>query len=483
MSLAIITVADAAAVKKADLAGSWYPASKTRLDSMLDTYLDAADVAPVDGTIKAIIVPHAGLVYSGPVAAYSYKAVQNGSYPTVVLLGFCHRKSLNGIAVYKEGTFETPLGPLEVDATLVQDIISRNKSIMHYPSAFENENSIELELPFIKKVLPNSKIVPIAFGSRDYAHVEIMADIIAELLNKRDDLLVVVSADMSHFHSHAEAQQIDAKTIELMKRFAAREIYTESVRGEQLLCGYMPVAAILLAAKKAGTDNMKILRYANSGDISGDKSRVVGYVSAVIYEGTAAATDESTESGEEAMLNNAQRKRLLSIARDTVKTYLQTGKVMQVTEEDPVLNREMGAFVTLHKKGQLRGCIGNIIGRGPLYLTVRDMAIESAIRDPRFQSVTRAELDDIDIEISVLSELERVEDAGSIELGVHGVLVRKGYSSGVFLPQVATETGWSKEEFLSNLCSHKAGLLPDAWKTGEADLYIFTADVFGEKNH
>ena len=160
--------------------------------------------------------------------------------------------------------------------------------------------------------------------------------------------------------------------------------------------------------------------------------------------------------------------------------YVKLIKRLDFNESDPLFNKEMGAFVTIHKKGQLRGCIGNIIGRGPLYLTIRNMAIESSTGDPRFPKVTPGELDEIDIEISVLSELEKVEDTNTIEMGVHGVIVRKGFSSGVFLPQVATETGWSREEFMNNLCAQKAGLLPDAWKTGEADIFVFTAEVFSE---
>ena len=484
--LVFSTCVHAEVVKKADLAGSWYPSSKATLSSVLDSYLATAKVEPIKGNIKALIVPHAGLIYSGPVAGYAYKAVQDRKYSTVLVLGFCHRKTFDGISVYKEGYFATPLGALEVDSKLANEIISQHKKIIFKPDAFENENSIELELPFIKKVLPDSKIVPIAFGSSDFSYCELMAGIIADILSQREDVLLVASTDMSHFHTYDDARRIDLKSIELLRKFAARQIYEESVLGEQIFCGYMPVTTTLLASKKIGADNMAILQYASSGDITGDRTRVVGYVSAAIYQNagseTLILTDTEAKNEGERMLNDTQRERLLEIARNTIKTYLETGKVLEIKEDDPLFNREMGAFVTLHKKGQLRGCIGNIIGRGPLYLTVRDMAIQSATGDPRFPKVTLKELDEIDIEISVLSELEKIEDPAKIEMGVHGVLIRKGFASGVFLPQVATETGWSKEEFMNNLCAHKAGLLPDAWKTGEADTYIFTAEVFGEKD-
>jgi AmmeMemoRadiSam system protein A len=173
----------------------------------------------------------------------------------------------------------------------------------------------------------------------------------------------------------------------------------------------------------------------------------------------------------------------LEIARSSIETYLKTGKKLEVGEKDPVLGQNMGAFVTLHEHGQLRGCIGNLIGQQPLYLTIRDMAVESATGDPRFAPVGLAELKDIEIEISALSPMQRVDSADKIEIGKHGVMVRRGFNSGVFLPQVATETGWSKEEFLDELCAQKAGLPADAWKDKSTELYVFTAEVFSEKSY
>lgn len=163
-----------------------------------------------------------------------------------------------------------------------------------------------------------------------------------------------------------------------------------------------------------------------------------------------------------------------------MEQYIKTGRAPEVKETDPELLKKKGAFVTLHYRGQLRGCIGNIIGSGPLYQTVRDMAIESSTNDPRFPAVTAGELKGIKIEISVLSEPRREADPCNIVMCTHGVIVKCGFRSGVFLPQVADETGWSREEFLSNLCAHKAGLSPDAWKDPSTELYTFTAEVFGE---
>jgi AmmeMemoRadiSam system protein A len=192
---------------------------------------------------------------------------------------------------------------------------------------------------------------------------------------------------------------------------------------------------------------------------------------------------DSPKGGDEMLLNKEQRKKMLETVRSVIETYLKTGQKPDIKETDPVLIKTMGAFVTLHKKGELRGCIGNIVGTQPLYLTIRDMAIESSTGDPRFPKVTLDELKDIDIEISVLSPLEKVKSAEDIVLGKHGVLVRRGLNSGVFLPQVADETGWSRDEFLSYLCAHKAGLPSDAWKDKKTELFVFTAEVFSEKEY
>lgn len=180
------------------------------------------------------------------------------------------------------------------------------------------------------------------------------------------------------------------------------------------------------------------------------------------------------------MLNENQRKKLLGLARRSIERYLKTGKKLEVKESDPKLMGKNGAFVTLHKHGELRGCIGNLIGNIPLYLMVRDMAVESAVSDPRFPALDLRELKDIEIEISVLSPLEKIDSVETIQMGRHGVLVKKGFTSGVFLPQVADKTGWNKDDFLSSLCVSKAGLSPDAWKDKSTELYIFTAEVFSE---
>jgi len=180
------------------------------------------------------------------------------------------------------------------------------------------------------------------------------------------------------------------------------------------------------------------------------------------------------------ILNDRQKKELLKLARDTISLYLKERKVLDSTSKDPDLNKVGGVFVTLHKDSSLRGCIGNIVGTMSLYLGVKEMAIASATQDPRFSPLSLDELGQIIIEISVLSPLEEVKTADDIVLGVDGVLVKQGVNSGVYLPQVATETGWNKNEFMDSLCASKAGIDPRAWRTGDCQIYTFKAQVFGE---
>ena len=480
--LLISALAFAAGVKNADLAGSWYPSSATELRNQLQGYLDSANPEKVDGDVFAVISPHAGYQFSGPVAAYGFKALRDRDIKTVVIVGFGHRKFFDGISVYDRGSWRTPLGEIKIDEKLARQIVSSNKRIRYEPTLFDEENSVEMQVPFVQMVFKDAMIVPIAFGTQDYKDTEILGQALAAALKNRSDVLVVASTDLSHYHPYEEANYIDKHLMEILNRMKAKDLYDEAVLGSCQLCGVMPVSATLIAAKMLRFDNIEVLKYANSGDTFGDKSKVVGYLSAVIYKSTEDRARRTGQTEEGAgMLNDAQRKRLLQIARESITSYVRDGKKKNFVEKDPVLSQNMGAFVTLHENGNLRGCIGNMVGQGPLYQTVADMAVEAATGDPRFSRLSPKEIGKIDIEISVLSPLVRVKNADEIKIPGHGVIVRRGFSSGVYLPQVATETGWNKEEFMASLCAHKAGLAPDAWKDPSTEIYVFTAKVFGEK--
>ncbi len=469
-------------IKYPNVAGAFYPGNPQELSQLIDNFLAAANPQPIDGDIFALISPHAGYAFSGRVAAFGYRLVKNKPYKTVIVIGPSHHYGFGGISVYPGGTFRTPLGDLEIDSEFTRKLLDKDIKMFFQPRAFQEEHSIEVQLPFLQKVISGFKIVPLVVGDCSFSECQRLARLIKDAIGNRKDILVVASTDMYHGYNYQEAGIVDDLTLSYMRSMQPEVLYQKLSEGKAQLCGGLPVVITQLLAKELGHNKLIVLEYMNSAAVTGQKISgvwTVGYSSCVIDEEEACLP----AGREEAMLNNTQRSKLLEIARSSIEYYLKTGKKVELAENDPVLIKEMGTFVTLHAHGELRGCIGNIIGDKPLYLNVSDMAVEAAVRDPRFPPVGLAELKDIEMEVSVLTPLEKVNSPDQIQLGKHGVLVRRGSRSGVFLPQVATETGWSKEEFLANLCAHKAGLAPDAWKDKATDLFIFSAEVFSEKEY
>jgi len=469
----------ALSVKQPEFAGQFYPEQKKELSAMLDKLLDKAADNYIPAMPLVLISPHAGYGYSGQTAAYGYKLVKNKTYKTVIILGTSHHQVFNGAAVYAHGEFETSLGRLKIDDEFTHKLIGKSPDVFVDEKAFNGEHSVEVQLPFLQKVLPNLSvretggIVPVIIGDCSLDSCKKIASLFKDAIGSRRDVLIIVSTDLYHGYDIKEAEQVDALTLGLIKKMDVEGLYYSLRDTQAQACGGFAAVIALAIAKDMGADKVDVLNHTNSAQVTNaavNSQWTVGYASIAVYN---AKGDE--------MLNNQQRKKLLEIARASINTYLQTNKKMQVSEMDPVLKQQMGAFVTLNKHGELRGCIGNLTASQPLYLTIRDMAVEAAVDDPRFSALTLSELKDVEIEISALSPLEKVDSAEKIELGKHGVLIRRGNQSGVFLPQVATETGWSKEEFLNNLCAHKAGIAANAWKNKDTELYIFTADVFSEK--
>ncbi len=460
-----------AGAKQADLAGKWYSDSGEELAQELNGYLKDAEGDQVEGDLIGVVAPHAAFRFSGPIAAYAYKAIKQKAPDTIVIVGFTHRRYFpNRIAVFTDEAFYTPLGKARIDLDITKRLLAYDVNIRDIPEAFDAENSVEMQVPFAQIAAKDARLVLIALCDQRSDNQKLLAEALYSVLGVEKNLVVVASTDMSHYLAYDEANKKDEGTIDEIKKFNARALYRESLENKhELMCGYGAVCAVMAVSKALGADDVEILKCANSGDTFGDKKKVVGYLSAAFVK----------KEGD--MLTDKQRQELLTIARDTIKHYLKTGETLEVETSDEVLKRDMGAFVTLHKQGRLRGCIGNMVARGPLYLAVRDMAIAAAVEDPRFPEVTAEELDDIDIEISALSPMEKIDDHNLIEVGKHGVMVQMGFRSGVYLPQVAEETGWTKDEFMNSLCGQKAGIREDAWKTGECEIFIFTAEVFGEK--
>jgi AmmeMemoRadiSam system protein B/AmmeMemoRadiSam system protein A len=485
-------------VRKPAVAGTFYPAQPSELRRMIDGFLRKVTPIQMRGEVIGIVCPHAGYVYSAQVAAYSYTAVKNNSYDVVCLLGPSHRTYVNGAAVYSSGSFETPLGSVDVAEETARALISSGRGFMDDAGPHLMEHSLEVQLPFLQTVLGNFKIVPMLVSDLPASRCEEMGKALAECVRGKR-VLLVASSDLSHYPAYEDANKVDNETIKSWKSMNLEEVSSkeEEILGRQIrnlsctMCGSSAIMIVMAASKALGADSTIILKYMNAGDVSGDKSGVVGYAAAAFVKSAGKAEKEKSEKkGEmgkaekreekEFSLTGAEKKKLLSIARSSIEAIL-NGKPLpkfDVTELD--LKAHAGAFVTLRRTGDLRGCIGRLVGDKPLYEVVSRMAVAAATEDSRFRPVSLPELQNIDIEISVLSPLKKMSNLKELQLGKHGIYITKGMRSGCFLPQVADETRWSKEEFLNRCCIDKAGLEPDAWKK-DADVFLFTAEVFSEK--
>jgi hypothetical protein len=461
-------------IRRPAVAGAFYPANSTQLKNQIEGFFKNVKKEKFDGRILGLIVPHAGYVYSGQVAAYGFKQLQGLSFDTIVIIGMSHGAYFDGIAIYDSGYFQTPLGLVKIDTELADSLIKSHPKIKSLKSAHLNEHSLEVEIPFLQQVLKEFEIVPILMSNP--SDFQILGKSL--ILNSRGKkILYVASSDMTHYPPYDIANKIDKVTLSLIEGMDIKELVSWLNKPHEkcstLLCGSGAVLTLMLVAKEFGIERATILNYANSGDVPviGDKSRVVGY-GAVIF----------IQKEEKAMvLSDEEKQILLKIARNTLETYVKSRKVPPVNVDDyPNLKQEAGVFVTLNKNKQLRGCIGYIRPIAPLAQAVSKMAIAAATEDPRFSPVTQDELKDIKIEITVLSELIRINNIEQIEVGKHGLYIVKGLNSGLLLPQVATEHGWNREEFLVHTC-YKAGLPPNAWKEKDTEIFIFTGSIFHEE--
>jgi len=464
--------------KTADLSGSWYPSDPGQLKKQIQEFLDQAQSPSLEGEIIALIAPHAGISYSGETAGHTFKVLSDKKINQIIVVGFSHRKNYDGIAVLDKQGYKTPLGVLDSDRGMVENIVSKSDKIFVRNDIFQEENSVELLIPFIQVSLDNPKALLLAIGKQSKENCQILGDALYEIVKDNPKTVIVASTDMSHYLPRRLAKVVDLGTSEMITKMD-QDYLIDAVTGQNKMCGSGAVVATMIAAKKLGADKFKVLHRANSSKTENQDEKVVGYLSGAFIR-----SDKSKNIKEENMeqlLNDEQRAKLLKLARDTINLQIKKAKKIVSPINDPALQEIYGVFVTLHKQDNLRGCIGNIIGKIPLDQGVIEMAIAASTQDPRFPSVTKSEIDDLELEISVLSPLKKIDSPAEIILGKHGVLVKKGFKSGVYLPQVADETGWSKEEFMSSLCMHKAGIPANSWKSGDCEIYVFTAEVFSEE--
>jgi AmmeMemoRadiSam system protein B/AmmeMemoRadiSam system protein A len=452
--------------------GQFYPGDPASLSSQIESFLSGVENRLFEGkTIRAIIVPHAGYVYSGRVAAQAYALVRNMEVETVVILAPSHRYGFEGCSISSAGGYRTPLGIAPVDSRLGSNL-SKVTGYGYVPRAHRQEHAVEVQVPFIQTVLPKAKILPVVMGIPDKKTISRLARGLSRVLQGHK-ALIIVSTDLSHFLPKGEANVLDGETASLIKGLKVSRLIEKLESGENIMCGGGGVAAALLAAKEWGTVSVDLLKYADSGDAGSPEQGVVGYLSAAV-----SVSDDEEEHP--FSLPQDEKDVLITLARRSIREVLLHGRLPEYTSENGLLNQKRGAFVTLKKGGRLRGCIGFVEALNPLYRTIMEAAVFAAVRDTRFNPVTLAEIDGLSIEISVLSPLKKVTKTKNILVGRHGLMIVKGDRQGLLLPQVAVEQSWTRATFLGQACL-KAGLPADAWKSG-ADIYVFEAVVFSEED-
>jgi len=490
-------------VRKPAVAGSFYPGEPSELAKMIAQMLAKAEKPIVDGDIVGLVVPHAGYVYSGPVAAFGFKAIQGLDYKDVIVIAPCHVEAFPGAAVYPGKAYRTPLGDIEINKELSEKIAKGSKMVElsdkgHRFTGRGGEHSLEVELPFLQTMLDDFNLVAVVMGAQDMQTCRGLAESIYKNCKDRNDVLLVASSDLSHFHDYNTAISLDSRVVDLINSYDYDQLYTELEQQKIEACGGGPIITVMIASQMMGAESARVVKYANSSDVSGDKSRVVGYLAAVFSKedkGTkiheidedALSSDNNETSGVEINpasavdfgLNDDEKQLLLNLARESIKSVLEKRRLQQdESEYSGVLTEKRGAFVTLTIDGRLRGCIGYIRAVKPLYETIAEMAAQAAFHDPRFPALTISEFNSIDIEISVLTPMIIEKNPENVVVGRDGLYIVRGYNSGLLLPQVPVENNWDRETFLDQTCI-KAGLPPGAWNEAGTQIYRFQADIFG----
>jgi len=462
-------------VRPATQANRFYTGDAKELSEEVDSFLALHAKDRKYEQVAALIVPHAGYYFSGNVAAAAYQSIPEAkTYKRIFLLGPSHHEWLDGASINTEyDYYSTPLGNVKVDVETAQKLIGADSVFSYQPKAHDREHCLEVQLPFLQRRFGEvPPIVPIIISTNDFRKLQRIAKVLKTYMTEEN--LFVVSSDFSHYPKYEDACEVDARTGKAVEsgdveRFIAQleENARSGVRNlATSACGELAIATLMLMMQD-GSYEVKHLLYQNSGDIDNhDHSRVVGYHAFAVLRKS------------EFSLNDEEKRILKDIALTSIKDSLDGKPIAQPTlnSQFSILNSKCGAFVSLHKQGRLRGCIGHFGEDVPLHEIVAEMARAAALEDPRFMPVTKDELDDIDVEISVLTPMRRIKSLDEFQLHKHGIYIKKGYRSGTFLPQVADEVNWTKEEFVGHCAQDKAGIGWDGWK--DAELYVYEAIVF-----
>ena len=488
-------------VLRSSLAGKWYDADAEALGKQIDGFFQKADIKPINNVI-AFILPHAGYQWSGQTAAFGLKTTGK-KYKRIVVIGPSHSAHMEEmLSVPRVTHYETPLGQTPLDVEFIDKLL-QFPMFQNLPQAHSYEHSVQIELPLLQRHFQSFKFVPIVAGNCSLETISKTGSILKSLVDK--ETLIIASSDFVHYgqaHRYVpftenipeRIRELDMGAYEHIARLDSVGFLEYKRKTGATICGYIPIA-ILLSALGEGC-KAELIKYATSGKLTGDFTNSVSYFS-IVFSGEWGKYPEVKPQVRAADLTDDDKEELLGLARKTILYAVEKRRAPQASELgvtiSDTMKRPRAAFVTLKKDvvlrkdgnlqpekiSQLRGCIGDIFPQRPLYKSVIINAINAAFRDSRFPPVTRAECNDITIEISALTAPKPIASPDQIRIGIDGIVLRKNGRSAVYLPQVAPEQGWDLNQTLTNL-SLKARLPGDAWKEG-ASFLVFQAVVFGEE--
>jgi AmmeMemoRadiSam system protein B/AmmeMemoRadiSam system protein A len=480
-------VVRAKTILHSQLAGMWYPADASTLNKQIEGFFEKAEVEPINNVI-AFILPHAGYQFSGQTAAFALRTTSK-KYKRIIVIGPSHRVPMEQVLSVPMVThYETPLGQIPLDVEFINKLL-KYSMFQNVPHVHKYEHSVQIELPLLQYMKENFKLVPIVAGDCSFETINKAGTILKSLMD--EETLVIASSDFTHFGPNygyvpfrenmpEQLKQLDMGAYEHIKALDCKGFLEYHRKTGATICGYVPIAILLSMLNE--DVKAELIKYTTSGELTGDYTNSVSYLS-VVFSGKWGNYPQTKPQHNNPRLTEEDKVQLLALARQSIVYALEHRRIPQESELDITISDEMrtprAAFVTLKKNFQLRGCIGDIFPRQPLYKSVIINSINACVNDRRFLPVSRDEFNDITIEISALTKPKVIASPDKIRIGIDGVMLNKNGRSAVFLPQVAPEQGWDLNQMLTQL-SLKAGLPVDAWKEG-ANFLVFQADVFGEE--
>jgi len=421
-------------IRNPAVAGQFYPASPSQLEEMIQSMVDEkAEKEEVIGLVS----PHAGYPYSGPVAGATISRIKFKD--TFIIMGPNHTGIGKPLSIMTEGTWKTPLGEVEIDSELSKQILATSSFLEEDDKAHQYEHSIEVQVPFLQYFRRDIKLVPIIFSQASGATCREMGRELARAIKEMNkETVIIASSDMTHYESQKQAEEKDTQAIEAILNLDEDELLRRRDKLNISMCGYAPTVALIAAAKELEATSTELVKYQTSGDITGDYSSVVGYAGIIIKK----------------------MSPLVKLAKDAVEAYVTEGAIPQPPKRlTPEMKKKAGTFVSIHKRGKLRGCIGTFEpAQRNVAQEIISNAICSATRDPRFPAITPDELAYLDYSVDVLTTPEPVESRDQLDPKRYGIIVECGMRKGLLLPDLE---GVEDVDEQINICCRKADIDPN----------------------